>query len=117
MALCWTLDKIGPICRSADDCAIVLETIAGPDPNDRSTLTQKLNIRSRGPKPKIGVLKEDFKKNKADACEKAYNEALAALRKLGYETVDVAYPDLPYGSAIDIIVNAEGCSAHEHFIR
>lgn len=117
MALCWTLDKIGPICRSADDCAIVLDIIAGPDPHDKSTLREKLNLRSRGGKPKIGLLKEDFAKNKADACEKAYNETLSALKKLGYETVDVAYPDLPYGPAIDIIVNAEGCSAHENFIR
>jgi aspartyl-tRNA(Asn)/glutamyl-tRNA(Gln) amidotransferase subunit A len=105
------------MCRSADDCAVVLETIAGPDPNDRSTLTQKLNLRSKGSRPKIGLLKEDFTKNKAPDCEKAYNDTLAVFRKLGYETVDVAYPDMPYGAAMDLIVNAEGCSAHEHFIR
>jgi aspartyl-tRNA(Asn)/glutamyl-tRNA(Gln) amidotransferase subunit A len=117
MALCWTLDKIGPICRSADDCAIVLETIAGQDSHDRSTLTEKLNLRARGRKPRIGLLKEDFKKNKAVDCHKAYDNTVAVLKKLGYEVVQVAYPDLPYGPAIDIIVNAEGCSAHENFIR
>lgn len=117
MALCWTLDKIGPMCRSAEDCAIVLEAIAGPDPHDKSTLSEKLNLRSRGSKPRIGLLKEDFAKNKADDCEKAYNDALAVFRKLGYQTVDVAYPDMEYGTAIGIIVNAEGASAHEHFIR
>jgi aspartyl-tRNA(Asn)/glutamyl-tRNA(Gln) amidotransferase subunit A len=117
MALCWSLDKIGPMARSAEDCAIILEAIAGPDPNDGSTIKQKLNLRTSGPKPRIGLLKEDFAKNKAADCEKAYNETLAVFRKLGYETVDVAYPDLPYGMAIDLIVNAEGASAHEHFIR
>jgi len=117
MALCWTLDKIGPICRSAADCAIVLQTIAGPDPHDRSTLTQRLSLTAKGKKPRIGLLKEDFKKNQAVACHDAYDNAVRELKKQGYEVVDVAYPDLPYGSAIDIIVNAEGCSAHENFIR
>ncbi len=117
MALCWTLDKLGPICRSADDCGIVLEAIAGHDPKDGSTLTQKLNLRTRGPKPKIGLLKETFKVSKAEAAEKAYHHVLEVLRKQGYETVEVAYPALPYSMAIDLIVNAEGASAHENFIR
>jgi aspartyl-tRNA(Asn)/glutamyl-tRNA(Gln) amidotransferase subunit A len=117
MALAWTLDKLGPICRSAEDCGTVLQTIAGADPMDRTTLTEKLNLRARGPKPRIGLLKEDFAKNKADAAEKAYNEALAVFKKLGYETVDVAMPVLPYETAINIIVDAEGVSAHENFIR
>ncbi|MDR3688445.1 MAG: amidase [Fimbriimonas sp.] len=117
MALCWTLDKLGPICRSADDCGLVLEAIAGPDPHDGSTLKEKLSLRSRGPKPRIGLLKEKFKESKADDCEKAYHSFLDVLRKQGYETVEVAYPDLPYGAAIDLIVNAEGASAHENFIR
>src|SRR5712692_4914839 len=34
MALCWTLDKLGPMCRTADDCGLVLAAIAGPDPKD-----------------------------------------------------------------------------------
>jgi len=117
MALCWTLDKLGPICRSAEDCGIVLDAIAGPDPNDGSAMREKLNLRSRGPKPKIGLVKEKFKDSKAEVCEKAYQNVLDVLRKQGYETVEVAYPDLPYSPAIDIIVNAEGASAHEHFIR
>lgn len=117
MALCWTLDKLGPICRSADDCGYVLEVIAGKDPMDGSSLSQKLNLSAKGRKPKIGLLKETFEKSKAQACEKAYQNVLATLRKLGYESVEVAYPDLPYGAAVDIIVNAEGASAHENFIR
>jgi len=117
MALAWTLDKLGPICRSAEDAGTVLETIAGPDPMDRTTLTEKLNLKQKGPKPRIGLLKEDFAKNKADAAEKSYNDALAVFKKLGYETVDVAMPALPYETAMNIIVDAEGTSAHENFIR
>lgn len=117
MALCWTLDKIGPICRSADDCALVIEAIAGPDERDPSSLSQPLRLGSRGPRPVIGLLKEDFASNKAPAAEKAYQEALKALRSLGYQTVDVDYPKLPYEAAVEIIVSAEGSSAHERFIR
>ncbi|MBI1756994.1 MAG: amidase [Fimbriimonas ginsengisoli] len=117
MALCWTLDKIGPMGRSAEDVATVLQTIAGPDPKDSSTLTEPLRLRPRGGKPKIGLLKEEWEKNKATDCKKAYDETLKVLHKMGYETVDVAYPDLPYGTAIGIIVDAEGSSAHENFIR
>ena len=117
MALCWTLDKIGPICRSADDCGIVLQAIAGYDPLDGSSLRDKLDLRANGPKPRIGLLKEKFKENKADACEKAYNDAIATFQRLGYETFPVEYPDLPYDLAVNIIVDAEGASAHEHFIR
>lgn len=118
MALCWTLDKIGPMARSAEDCAIVLGTIAGKDPNDPSTLPHRLSLQKRlGRKPRIGLLKEDFAANKAGDCEKAYEEAVRVFKKLGYETVDVAYPDMPYMLAVGIIVDAEGASAHEHFIR
>lgn len=117
MALAWSLDKLGPICRSADDCATVLETIAGPDPRDPSSLDAKLSLKAQGPRPRIGLVKEDFASNKATAAEKAYNDALAVFRKLGYETVDVAMPALPYETAMNIIVDAEGASAHENFIR
>lgn len=117
MALAWTLDKLGPICRSAEDCAAVLETIAGRDPRDPSSLPDKLNLKAQGPRPRIGLVKEDFAGNKAPAAEKAYNDALVVFRKLGYQTVDVAMPALPYETAMNIIVDAEGASAHENFIR
>ena len=118
MALAWSLDKIGPICRSAEDCGIVLDAIAGQDPNDGSTLREKLNLRPRrGPKPRIGLLKEKFKENKADVCEKAYQDAIKVFHSMGYQTVDVMHADYPYDLAVGIIVDAEGASAHENFIR
>jgi aspartyl-tRNA(Asn)/glutamyl-tRNA(Gln) amidotransferase subunit A len=117
MALCWTLDKIGAICRSAEDCGTVLSVIAGPDPKDPSSLTEKLNLRPRGGKPRIGLIPQTFARNKAQVCEKAYNDAIAVFKKLGYEVVDVTIPNLPYGQAVGIIVGAEGASAHENFIR
>jgi aspartyl-tRNA(Asn)/glutamyl-tRNA(Gln) amidotransferase subunit A len=117
MALCWTLDKLGPICRSAEDCGYVLNAISGRDSMDPSTFDEKLDLKAKGPKPRIGLIKEDFAKNKAPAAEKAYNDALAVLKKMGYQTVDVEMPALPYDAAMNIIVDAEGASAHENFIR
>jgi aspartyl-tRNA(Asn)/glutamyl-tRNA(Gln) amidotransferase subunit A len=117
MALCWTLDKLGPICRSAEDCGIVLSAMSGPDPLDPSSMSERLNLAAKRPRPRIGLVKEQFKENKADACEKAYGAALEVFKKLGYEVVDVALPDLPFGTAVGIIVAAEGASAHENFIR
>lgn len=107
MALCWSLDKLGPIARSADDCALVLEAIQ----NEKQPLT------SRGPKPKIGLVKVDFDANEAPESRKAYEDAIAVLKKQGYEFVDVEMPDFPYGLTMGIIVDAEGASAHENFIR
>lgn len=117
MALCWTLDKIGPICRSADDARIVLEAISGYDPNDKSTTSRRLNFDNKDRKLRIGLLPEKFEENKADSCAKAYASAVETLKKLGHDIVDVRYPELPYGLAVGIIVDAEGASAHENFIR
>jgi aspartyl-tRNA(Asn)/glutamyl-tRNA(Gln) amidotransferase subunit A len=117
MALCWSLDKIGPICRSAEDGAAVLETIAGYDPRDPASLTSKLDLANRDRKLRIGLLKEDFAGAKASAMERAYQQAIDVFKKLGYEMVEVAYPKMPYELAVGIIVDAEGASAHENFIR
>jgi aspartyl-tRNA(Asn)/glutamyl-tRNA(Gln) amidotransferase subunit A len=119
MPLCWSLDKIGPMARSIDDAAVVLAAMAGPDANDPSTFTEPLRLNRRGPRPRIGLLPENFTGNQAEACGKAYQDALTTFRRLGYEFVDVAYPDtgVAYNLAVGIIVDAEGASAHENFIR
>ncbi len=117
MALCWSLDKIGPIARSAEDAALVLKAIAGADPNDPTSLRQPFSLAPRGPKPTIGLLKETFKENDAPEAEAAYNLVIETLRKQGYEFTEIELPEMPYGLAVSLIVDAEGASAHEHFIR
>src|SRR5262245_35921689 len=47
MALCWTLDKLGPMCRTADDCGLVLQTLAGQDPADETSVDR--DFRWNGP--------------------------------------------------------------------
>jgi aspartyl-tRNA(Asn)/glutamyl-tRNA(Gln) amidotransferase subunit A len=116
MALCWTLDKIGPICRSVHDCVDVLRVISGQDPKDPSSVSMGLELGGSR-KLKIGLLKENFSGNNASVCEKAYQDVIKVLREKGHETVEVAYPEMPYGLAVGLIVDAEGTSAHENFIR
>jgi Asp-tRNA(Asn)/Glu-tRNA(Gln) amidotransferase A subunit family amidase len=62
MALCWTMDKLGPICRAAEDCAIVLSAIYGPDGKDRSVQDAAFNWDARldWRSLRVGYLKNDF---------------------------------------------------------
>jgi aspartyl-tRNA(Asn)/glutamyl-tRNA(Gln) amidotransferase subunit A len=59
MALSWTLDKLGPMCRCADDCGLVLAAAAGHDPLDPSTIRQpfRYDEPAAGPRFKVGVIK------------------------------------------------------------
>ncbi len=58
MALCWALDKLGPMCRTADDCGLVLSAIAGPDPLDASAMRKAFSYPAKDEKKyRIGVIK------------------------------------------------------------
>jgi Asp-tRNA(Asn)/Glu-tRNA(Gln) amidotransferase A subunit family amidase len=62
MALSWSMDKLGPICRSVEDCAMVLHAIYGPDGGDRSVKPAEFNWDARldWKKLRVGYLKADF---------------------------------------------------------
>jgi Asp-tRNA(Asn)/Glu-tRNA(Gln) amidotransferase A subunit family amidase len=64
MALSWSMDKLGPICRSVEDCAIVLDAIAGPDDHDRAVAPHAFNWDARldWRTLRIGYLKADFER-------------------------------------------------------
>ena len=117
MTLCWTLDRLGPLGRSADDCGLVLEAIAGPDPRDPSSLAVPYRYSGRPTRAhgfRIGVL--------AGACDGAqpavaenFATSIAALGELGtVEEVDLA--DLPYAEVVDVIIAAEAYAAFDDFI-
>ncbi len=110
MALCWSLDKIGPICRSVEDTAMVLEALNGFDPADRSSIDAPFNFDASKPIAglRVGYLPEAFGEG-ATAIDHA---ALAAVRSLGVEVVEVSLPDLPYGALMNILY-AEAAAAFE----
>ena len=111
MALCWSLDKVGPICRSVEDCALVLAAINGPDPADRSSIGAPFNFDAtqRPDGLRLGHLPAAFEDEGATAVDHA---ALDAARRLGAELVELTLPDLPYGSLINGLF-AEAAAAFE----
>ncbi len=113
MALSWTLDKLGPMGRSADDCAIVLAAIAGADPLDESSVARGFRYRERTKptrKLRVAVPKGCVEKVQP-AVRDNFEAALAAMADSIEVTRDVEWPDLPWGPAVSAIVSAEGATA------
>jgi aspartyl-tRNA(Asn)/glutamyl-tRNA(Gln) amidotransferase subunit A len=113
MALCWTLDKLGPMARGADDCALVLAAIAGKDPRDPSTLEATftwMTPRPPGRRVRLAVPKGATEKVQP-AVRENFDRALESLKDLVEVTRDVEWPDFPWGPAVSAIVGAEGAAA------
>ncbi|MBC7479234.1 MAG: amidase [Pseudorhodobacter sp.] len=110
MALCNSLDKVGPICRSVEDTAVVLAALNAADVNDRSTIAAPFVFDAGAGIAglKVGYLAEGFGED-ATAVDHA---ALAATRALGVEVVEVTLPDLPYGALMNILF-AEAAASFE----
>lgn len=118
MALSWTMDKIGPMARSAEDCALILQAIAGYDPNDTSTtdLPFRYSFTKWRRHPfQLGLLKTNYEQA-ADA-QKVFDSVLELFKKRNYGMQDVQLPDHPYHEAADLIITAEAASAFENLIR
>ena len=113
MALSWTLDKLGPMGRTADDCALVLAAIAGPDPADSTqsgrTFTWK-GPGKTGQRWRVAVPKRCVEKVQP-AVRENFEAALKVLGDSLTVTRDVEFPDFPWGPAVGTIVGAEGASA------
>jgi len=115
MALSYTLDKLGPLCLTADDCGLVLEAISGSDPDDPSTSQRDYSYESSKRSFRLAIIKDgtDGINEEVDA------NFQAALETLGkFATVEEAeFPDLPYEAITRVILSAEAASAHEEFIE
>jgi aspartyl-tRNA(Asn)/glutamyl-tRNA(Gln) amidotransferase subunit A len=117
MALSWTMDKLGVMARSADDCGMVLGEIAGPDAEDPTTLPKSWSD-ARGSKTggwRLGVIRKAWEKPEAEV-PGVFDEALKILGKLG-TLEDAAIPDLPFGATAGTIIVAEVASAFEDLIE
>lgn len=118
MALSWTMDKIGPMARSAEDCGHVLQAIAGHDPLDPTSATRRFTFRTRaaGRSLRLGILPHEY--SKAPETKRVFDAALEVFKKRKYTLKDAKYPpDIPYDNAAGTIVNAEGSAAFENLIR
>ncbi|MBI5476939.1 MAG: amidase [Ignavibacteriales bacterium] len=112
MALSWTMDKIGPICRSAEDCAIVFNAIYGADGNDQTIRDYPFYYDSniKLSELKIGYLKTEFDSLKEN--KKIYEQTLETLRSLGAELIPVDLPKYPVNE-LSFILNAEAAAAFD----
>ncbi len=117
MALCWTLDKLGPMCRTADDCGLVLHAIAGHDPEDETSLALAYRYepeQARSSGFRLGVLQMAEGETQPEVGQN-YNAALDVLRAVA-TIEEVTLPDFPYGPVTETILRAEAASAFDTFI-
>jgi Asp-tRNA(Asn)/Glu-tRNA(Gln) amidotransferase A subunit family amidase len=130
MALSWTMDKIGPLCRSAEDCALVFDAIYGPDGKDNSVVDVPFNwdVKADVRKLRVGYLKSTFEREirstpdnpdqerRARESLKLDKDALEVIRSLGVNLVPIELPQMQTG-AIGFILNTEGAAAFDELTR
>jgi len=112
MALSWTMDKIGPICRSVEDCALVLDAILGPDGVDQTVVDLPLGYDRDVDLGtlRIGYLKTLFESEYPN-CE-TDRHTLDTLRELGIDFIPIELPDYPI-EALSFILTAEAAAAFD----
>jgi Asp-tRNA(Asn)/Glu-tRNA(Gln) amidotransferase A subunit family amidase len=130
MALSWTMDKIGPIGRSVEDCALVMSAIYGPDGHDRSVKDAAFNWDAEfdWKKLRVGYLKSEFdapeapkepsEEQKRDFARQMYDvkygqAALEALKKMGVNLIDVKMPKGYHFGDITPVLGAEAAAAFD----
>ena len=121
MALSWTLDKLGPMCRTAEDCGIVLQTIAGKDDNDPGTAGRSFYFSpqfQKDPKTiRAGYAPGDFEDWAEPATRPVFKQALDAFKSMGVTLVETKLPDYPYGMITGTVIGTEGASVFEELIE
>ena len=127
MALSWTMDKLGPLCRSAEDCALVLDAIYGPDGQDNTVIPADFHWDANlSPKTlRIGYVKSAFDTPLTDPADpkrtlhgtkKFDDAALDVFKRLGINLIPVDLPDLPY-DAMRLILSAEAAASFDELTR
>jgi Asp-tRNA(Asn)/Glu-tRNA(Gln) amidotransferase A subunit family amidase len=133
MALSWTMDKIGPICRAVEDCALVLSAIYGPDGHDLSVQQAAFNwdANFNWKTLRVGYLKSSFdvptlppgssdaqkKSNERRAYDAKYGvSALDELRKMGVALIPLEMTDFPFGAIVPVL-EAESAAAFDDLTR
>lgn len=118
MALCWTMDKIGPICRSVEDCALVLKAITGTDGKDLTVLDAPLHYEPAKAltRLRIGVSQKAFDKMEGDA-KKVYDQAIEDLKRAGFGMTPVDLPDSTAGAIVHFVLGPEAAAAFDDITR
>ena len=118
MALSWSMDKLGPLCRTADDAGLVLAAIAGHDPEDASSHPEPWQwtaARPRGQRWRVGVLR-DAATGAQEHVRANFDTALGVVAEFADIVPDIEFPDLPFGNAASTLIDAEGAAAFEDLL-
>jgi aspartyl-tRNA(Asn)/glutamyl-tRNA(Gln) amidotransferase subunit A len=120
MALSWTLDKLGPFARSAEDCGVILQVIAGKDSKDPGSAGKSFYYTPQYARPmkdlRVGYAPVDFAERAEPATRPAFEAAIGVLKASGMQFVETKLPDLPYGAALSTILAGEMGSIFEPLI-
>ena len=121
MALSWTCDKIGVLARSADDCGLVLQRMAGGDNDDPGSAGKSFYYTTKYARLfrdlKVGFNPIDFEQWPDAPMRPAYATALNVVKSFGAEMVEMKLPDFPYSLVIGTVIEAEAASIFENLIR
>jgi Asp-tRNA(Asn)/Glu-tRNA(Gln) amidotransferase A subunit family amidase len=117
MGLSWTMDKIGPICRAVEDCALVLHAIYGPDGRDRSVAADPFHWEPQRPLSALrtGIIQKPFESFSGEE-KKVYDQALADLKKLGVTMAPVEL-DETMAQSLRFLLSAEAAAAFDDITR
>jgi aspartyl-tRNA(Asn)/glutamyl-tRNA(Gln) amidotransferase subunit A len=123
MPLCHSLDTIGPLARSAEDCAHLLAAIAGADPRDPAASREEVPdyvgaLATRTQRPRLGISTAWMESLAHPEVSSAVQEALRVLRSLGRPVNEVPAPDVDALSAhCLILMGAESSAHHAQWMR
>ena len=122
MALSWTLDKLGPMARSAEDCGIALQALAGPDRSDPTTSGRRFApLKGREAtgavrRARLGLAEEDLGHATPEA-KRALERGLAELRRIVPTVTRAVLPtDFPYAAMVGTVFGAEGATIFAELI-
>lgn len=120
MPLSWTMDKIGPIGRSAEDCGLVLEAIAGGDEKDPGSAGKSFYYAPQYARDlkeiHAGFAAVDFEEWAEPAARPDFAKALETLRGIGLQMAPAKLPDFPYGAMVTTILAGEAVSVFEPLV-
>jgi len=114
MALSWTMDKLGPMARTAEDCAIVLDTVRGADDKDPTAVHAAFNYDASADvrKLRIGYVRGAFDENNNPDNARTLDE----LRDIGVDPVAIDLPDLPFND-MGFVLSVEAAAAFDDLTR
>lgn len=115
MALSWTMDKLGPMARTAEDCRLVLGVIAGADPDDPSSLAAPADLKGSpaAREYRVGVVRMEGPVWQDEEAHLAFEDSLRLLARLGCRIDEAKLPELPFEEVAGIVIAAESVAAFE----